>query len=290
MIVGIPDADEKEDSAIMNADTMKMKNKTVALLEKIRQTAPLVHNITNYVVMNSSANILLALGASPVMAHSRREVREMAGMAGALVLNIGTLEEQWIEAMLMAAQAANQKGIPVVLDPVGAGATAYRSETAAAILQQTSVAVIRGNASEVLSLGVSDIKTKGVDSSLAVSDENAAVAGAIARQHGCVVAISGEIDLVTDGERVLRVANGVPLMTRVTGLGCGLSAVTGAFCAAADGDFLGAAAAAFGYYGLCGELAHGISDRPGSFLTAFMDALYAAGADEIQQQLKVTHQ
>ena len=191
---------------------MNMKTTTIKLLDTIRQNAPLVHNITNFVVMNPTANILLALGASPVMAHSRQEVADMAGLAGALVLNIGTLSEAWIEAMLLAAQAANGHGIPVILDPVGAGATAYRTQTALRILREADVAVIRGNASEVLSLADSKIKTKGVDSSLSLSGETADVAGAIARQHGCIVAISGEKDLLTDGERLLRVKNGVALI------------------------------------------------------------------------------
>ncbi|WP_319524044.1 hydroxyethylthiazole kinase [uncultured Desulfosarcina sp.] len=266
---------------------MDLKETAAELLGKIRTTAPLVHNITNFVVMNSSANILLALGASPVMAHSRREVKEMAAMAGALVINIGTLEEKWVEAMLLAAEAANEKGIPVILDPVGAGATAYRSRVAETILQKTSVSVIRGNASEVLSLAVADVQTKGVDSSLSVSDEIVAPAVAIAREHNCIVSISGEKDLVTDGDRVLRVANGVPLMTRVTGLGCGLSAVTGAFCSVAGEDLFNAVAAAFGFYGLCGELAYEVSDRPGSFYVAFVDAIHAAGAGDIHTRLKI---
>ena len=266
---------------------MDWKRSTIELLDRLRNTVPLVHNITNFVVMNASANILLALGAAPVMAHSRREVADMVGLAGALVLNIGTLEEKWIEAMLTAAEAANEKGIPVILDPVGAGATAYRSQAVASILRQVSVSVIRGNASEVLSLADTDVITKGVDSSLAISDDNTSAFAGIARQHGCIVAVSGEVDLVTDGDRALRVANGTPLMTRVTGLGCGLSAVTGAFCAVSGGDLLDAVAAAFGYYGLCGELAREASDRPGSFYTFFVDALYSAGADDIQEKLKI---
>jgi hydroxyethylthiazole kinase len=266
---------------------MNMKTTTIKLLDTIRQNTPLVHNITNFVVMNPTANILLALGASPVMAHSRQEVADMAGLAGALVLNIGTLSEAWIEAMLLAAKAADGHGIPVILDPVGAGATAYRTQTALRILREADVAVIRGNASEVLSLADSKVKTKGVDSSLSLSGETADVAGAIARQHGCIVAISGEKDLLTDGERLLRVNNGVSLMTRVTGLGCGLSAVVGAFCAVGAGDRLAATAAAFGYYGLCGELAARISDRPGSFFVAFLDTLYAAGQDEINDHLRI---
>jgi hydroxyethylthiazole kinase len=266
---------------------MDMKTKTVEFLDKIRMTAPLVHNITNFVVMNPSANILLAVGASPVMAHSRNEVADMAAMAGALVLNIGTLSEKWTEAMLLAAKAANQRGIPVILDPVGAGATRYRTRTVKHILGEVKISVIRGNASEVLSLAVDDVTTKGVDSSLSLSDEIAGAAGAIARQHGCIVAISGEDDLITDGNRVLRVSNGVPLMTRVTGLGCGLSAVAGAFCAVARDDLLTAVAAAFGFYGLCAELAVGISDRPGSFFVAFLDSLYSAGSAEIREHLRI---
>jgi hydroxyethylthiazole kinase len=266
---------------------MDMAARTSGLLDRIRSTGPLVHNITNLVVMNPSANILLALGASPVMAHSRREVAEMAAMAGALVLNIGTLSEKWIEAMLLAAGAANQRHIPVILDPVGAGATAYRTRTAQRLLREASISVVRGNASEVLSLADDGVKTKGVDSSLNLSDEMMETAGALARQHGCIVAISGEQDLIADGSRVLRVANGVPLMTRVTGLGCGLSATVGAFCAVAREDLLAATAAAFGFYGLCGELAFDVSDRPGSFYVAFLDALYAADGDEISSRLKI---
>jgi hydroxyethylthiazole kinase len=222
-----------------------------------------------------------------VMAHSRREVADMAAMAGALVLNIGTLAENWIDAMVLAARAANQRGIPVILDPVGAGATAYRTRTVMQILREVNISVIRGNASEVLSLADADVKTKGVDSSLSLSDETVDAAGAIARQHGCIVAISGEKDLISDGDRVLRVANGVPLMTRVTGLGCGLSAVTGAFSAVSGGDLLSAVAAAFGFYGLCGEVALGTSDRPGSFYVAFLDALYTTGSAEIKDQLRI---
>lgn len=266
---------------------MDMKTTTANYLDSIRTTAPLVHNITNFVVMNPSANILLAIGASPVMAHSRNEVADMAAMAGALVLNIGTLAEPWIEAMVLAARAANQRGIPVILDPVGAGATRYRTRSVKQILEEVDISVIRGNASEVLSLAIDDVKTKGVDSSLTLSDGIMVAAGAIARQHGCIVAISGEKDLITDGGRMFRVANGVPLMTRVTGLGCGLSAVAGAFCAVAGDDLLPAVAAAFGFYGLCGELALGISDRPGSFFVAFLDGLYSAGSTEIHEHLRI---
>ena len=266
---------------------MEMKSLTADLLGKVRRDAPLVHNITNLVVMNPTANILLAMGASPVMAHSRREAADMAAIAGALVLNIGTLSAAWVEAMLLAGRAANARGIPVILDPVGAGATAYRTRTVAELLDSIRISVIRGNASEVLSLADAGVTTKGVDSSLALSDGAVDAAAGIARQHDCIVAISGERDLITDGRRTLRVANGVPLMTRVTGLGCGLSAVVGAFCAVAGDDPLHATAAAVGYYGLCGEMAARVSDRPGSFFVAFIDALDAAGGAEIEALLRI---
>lgn len=266
---------------------MTMKTTAAASLRRLRENAPLVHCITNFVVMNSTANILLSLGASPVMAHSRREVEEMVGLAGALVINIGTLAAPWVEAMVLAAGAANAKGIPVILDPVGAGATSYRNQAVRRILKEAGMAVIRGNASEVLSLDAANVSTRGVDSSLTVSDAMMGRAAAIARRHQCIVVISGATDLVTDGERVLRVSNGVPLMTRVTGLGCGQSAVVGAFCAVGGDDRFAAVGAAVGFYGLCGELALKVSDRPGSFYVAFLDALYAAGKTEIDARLRV---
>jgi len=260
---------------------------TCDLLEKIRQTAPLIHNITNFVVMNSSANILLALGASPVMAHCQAEVEEMVSFAGALVLNIGTLQEDWVEAMVVAAKAANARGIPVVLDPVGSGATTLRTEAVKRLLRESRITVLRGNASEIFSLQSAEVKTKGVDSSLDFSDEMIEAAKAMAKDLQCVIAISGPVDCITDGQRVFRVANGHPLMTKVTGMGCGLSSVVGAFCAVDPSDPARATAAAFGYYGVCGDLAVQVSDKPGSFAVAFVDQLSAVGGQEITQFLKL---
>ncbi len=266
---------------------MDMKSYTADLLARVRASAPLVHNITNFVVMNSSANALLAVGASPVMAHSLDEVEEMAGIAGAVVLNIGTVEPAWLEAMVVAGQAANRRGIPVVLDPVGAGATRMRTAAVERIMAECRVAILRGNASEVFSLAGEGGRPRGVDSALSLTAEVVAAAKALAVARGCIVAISGERDLVTDGADVYRIANGQPLMTRVTGMGCGLSALTGAFCAVAGHDLLAATAAAFGVYGLCGDLAIRVSDRPGSFAVAFLDALYAVGPGEIAAHLQV---
>jgi hydroxyethylthiazole kinase len=267
---------------------MDMKPITAELLSKIRSDAPLIHNITNFVVMNSSANILLAIGASPVMAHCLAEVEEMTRLAGALVLNIGTLQEDWVASMIAAARKANTKGIPVILDPVGAGATTLRTTAVHDIMTQARVSVLRGNASEILSLAAAGIVTKGVDSSVGLSPQVIATARQIAEEKGCIVAISGPEDCVTDGRRVCRIANGHPLMARVTGTGCGLSAVTGAFCAVRPEDLLQATSAAFGFYGLCGELAAQVAAKPGSFSTAFLDALYSAGEAEIDRLLRIS--
>lgn len=266
---------------------MNMTDHTTDLLDRIRATAPLVHNITNFVAMNSSANILLAAGASPVMAHSIDEVAEMTALAGALVLNIGTLDRPWVESMIRAAKAANIKGIPVILDPVGAGATSLRTDSAKRIMEEATVSVLRGNASEILALTTSIATTRGVDSTMGITPEVAAAAIEAACDLGCIIAMSGEEDIVTDGVRVFRVGNGTPIMTRVTGTGCGLSAVTGAFCAVAGDDRLAATAAAFGFYGLCGEQAEETIGGPGSFFVAFLDALSGVGRHEIEAGLRV---
>lgn len=260
---------------------------TSEAVSRIRERSPLIHNITNFVVMNSSANILLAIGAAPVMAHCRSEVAEMTSMAGALVLNIGTIEEAWLESMLLAARTANDRGIPVILDPVGAGATKLRSSAVEEILETGAVSVLRGNGSEILSLVDLDVKTRGVDSSITFSEGMVDAAKKIADHRGCVVAISGQEDCITDGKQVFRVKNGHPLMTRITGTGCGLSAVVAAFCAVEEKNLALATAAAFGFYGLCGDLAAGASSGPGSFETAFLDRLYTTGEEEIRKYLKV---
>ncbi|MHB1326036.1 MAG: hydroxyethylthiazole kinase [Thermoleophilia bacterium] len=268
-------------------EAMEIEANTIEFLARIRQKAPLIHNITNFVVMNSSANILLAIGASPVMAHCRAEVEEMTSMASALVLNIGTIQEDWLESMICAAKTANNVGIPVILDPVGAGATRLRTEAIEKIMENCFISVLRGNCSEILSLGSADIKTKGVDTSLSLSDRTVDAARQMAIDKKCIIAISGEEDCITDGNRVFRVRNGQPVMTRVTGIGCGLSAVTAAFCAVADNNLTLATASAFGYYGLCGDLAVKTSDKPGSFEVAFIDHLYSTGSEEIEGQLKI---
>ena len=256
-------------------------------LAAIRDRAPLVHNITNYVVMNYTANALLALGASPVMAHAREEAAEMVSLASALVLNIGTLSPPWIEAMILAGKAANEKDIPVILDPVGSGATALRTETSRRILEEVRVAVLRGNASEVLSLApegaLSEIK--GVDSTRD-SLEARQVAERIARARGVTVAITGATDIVTDGTRTLFVRNGHPLMGRITGSGCTATAVVGAF-SAVQPDAVAAAAEGLAVLGLAGEWAARRAELPGSFAVALLDGLAAVDGDAVASGARI---
>ena len=255
-------------------------------LRAVRGERPLVHNITNYVAMNVTANALLAAGASPVMAHALEEVEEMVSMAGALVLNIGTLSPPWIDAMLLAGRRANEKGIPVVLDPVGAGATGFRTETAKRILMEIKVAVVRGNASEVLSLTSSGSTTKGVDAVHGV-DEASETAARLAGDLSTILAITGPEDLVTDGDRVLRVRNGHELMGRITASGCMATALIGAFHAVGE-DPLDASAAALAFFGLAGERAAAGSRGPGTFQTALMDALYELTPEELRLDARIS--
>src|SRR4051812_40721228 len=199
-----------------------------ATLRALREQKPLVHQITNYVVMNETANATLAVGALPVMAHAREEVEEMAGLASALVLNIGTLSPPWVEAMLLAGKAANARGIPVVLDPVGAGATRYRTETARRILQEVRVTVLRGNAGEVATLVGVAAEVRGVES-IGAGGDAADLAREAASTLGLIASVTGPVDHVSDGETVYRVGNGHPLLAAITGTGCMSSAVTGCF-------------------------------------------------------------
>src|SRR5207253_2889906 len=192
-------------------------------LREVRERKPLVHQITNYVVMNETANATLALGALPVMAHAREEVEEMVALAGALVINIGTLSPHWVEAMLTAGKAANARGTPVVLDPVGAGATSYRTETARRILGEVEVTVLRGNAGEVATLVGVEAEVRGVES-IGTGGEPAELARAAARKLGLVASVTGAVDHVSDGETVLAVANGHELLGAVSGTGCMSSA------------------------------------------------------------------
>ena len=243
-------------------------------LRRLRDTKPLVHQITNYVVMNETANATLALGALPVMAHALEEVEEMAAIAGALVLNIGTLSPPWIEAMLLAGRTANEVGVPVVLDPVGAGATTYRTETAKRILDEIDVAVLRGNAGEIATLVGVEAEVRGVES-IDAGANAADLASESARRLGLVASVTGAVDHVSDGETVIAIANGDPLMAAITGTGCMSSALTGCFLAVNRDAPLRAAAEALVAFGVAGEDAAKGAKGPGSFHVALYDALAA---------------
>ena len=255
-------------------------------LEAVRSQKPLIHNITNYVVMNTTANALLSMGASPVMAHAVDEVEEMVAFAGALVLNIGTLSDPWVTAMIAAGKRASDLNTPVVLDPVGAGATGLRTRTAKEIVAKVDVTVIRGNASEILALRHADSQTKGVDAVHTV-DDAAATAQMLAGELGTTLAITGATDLVTDGQRVYRIKNGHPLMACVTGTGCTATAIVGAFLAV-DNDPVSAAVTALAYFGVAGEVAAKQAQAPGSFMVALLDALYTITPENLRSQAKIT--
>lgn len=254
-------------------------------VERIRAEAPLVHNITNYVVMNTTANALLAIGASPVMAHAEEEVEDMVGLASALVINIGTLSTPWIRSMEKAARAARKKEIPMILDPVGCGATRLRTETARRLLVEGQPAVVRGNGSEIRALYSSEQATKGVDSR---HEAEAALDAAwnLSSRYGCAVSVSGPVDVIIHGDSVIRVKNGHPLMPRVTGLGCTASALTGAF-AAVNRSHLHAAAHAMAVMGIAGEMAAERARGPAGFQAHFIDALYGLKKKDIAGRLKM---
>jgi hydroxyethylthiazole kinase len=263
-----------------------MSLQTGADLRTLRERKPLIHQITNYVVMNETANATLALGALPVMAHAQEEVEEMASAAGALVLNIGTLSEHWIDAMLIAAKAANRAGAPVVLDPVGAGATTLRTETAKRILDETEIAVVRGNAAEVATLAGREAEIRGVES-LGAADSSAELARAAAQTLGLVVAVTGATDHVSDGERVIAVSNGHELLGAVSGTGCMATSITGSFLAVRPEQPLDAAAEALVAFGLAGEDAAQGANGPGTFHAQLYDALYNLDPETIDERARL---
>jgi hydroxyethylthiazole kinase len=257
-----------------------------ATVRSIRARKPLVHQITNYVVMNETANATLALGALPVMAHAIEEVAEMAGIASALVLNIGTLSERWIESMLLAGETATARRIPIVLDPVGAGATAYRTETAKRILDTVEVTVLRGNPGEIATLVGAAAEVRGVES-MSTGMNAVDLSRAAARQLGVIASVTGPVDHVSDGERVLAVANGDALLATVTGTGCMSSALTGCFLAGKPDEPLEAAAEALAAFGVAAEMAAAGAEGPGTFHARLYDALYALDPETLDGRTRI---
>jgi hydroxyethylthiazole kinase len=258
-----------------------MSDSPGAALRELRDRKPLVHQITNYVVMNETANATLAIGALPVMAHAIEEVEEMASVAGALVLNIGTLSAPWIEAMLLAGKAANG---PVVLDPVGVGATTFRTETAKRILDEVDVAIVRGNAAEVAALAGLEAEIRGVEA-IGASETGADIARTAAERLGTVAAVTGPVDHVSDGTNTIAIANGDPLLATITGSGCISTALSGCFAAVCAP--LDAAAFALAALGVSAEdAAHG-APGPGTFHARLYDALYALTPEALDERANI---
>jgi hydroxyethylthiazole kinase len=262
-----------------------MRGRILETVRGVRAGSPLVHSVTNYVAMEVTANVLLAAGASPLMAHEPEDMDDLLSIASALVLNIGTLDKAWIASMERAGEAANRHGKPVVLDPVGAGASRLRTGTSLRLLERIRPRVLRGNASEIMALAPEAVESasfsRGVDSTNA-SFEAAPAAMFLAEKYGCAVSVSGAEDWITDGRTTLLVKGGTALMTRVTGMGCASTALTAACAAVADSPLTGAAAA-MAMMAAAGNRAIVAARGPGSFLPAFLDALYCLEPAEAAQ-------
>ena len=278
----------------MSSDIKADKKRIAEIADAVREKRPLVHCITNYVTVNDCANALLAIGASPVMADDEREIADIVAIASALVINIGTLNDRTIRSMVMAGKAAAKRGIPVILDPVGAGASKLRTETALSLITEVPFAVIRGNASEIRTLVSGTGTTRGVDASEsdtaadrfeALRDE----ASNLAQKTGAVIAITGATDIISDGTKAYAIKNGHPLMGRITGSGCMLSAITGAFAAARADISMDAVAAAIATMGLAGEKAARAEARrgTGSFRVSLIDALSRLDAREVASGMRL---
>ncbi|MCX8053946.1 MAG: hydroxyethylthiazole kinase [Armatimonadetes bacterium] len=265
---------------------MEILNNIAADLTAMREKKPLVHNITNYVVMNETANAILCLGALPIMSHAAEEVEEMVGIASALVLNIGTLSPDWIDAMELAGKRANAMGIPVVLDPVGAGATKLRTESCKRLLGNVRISIVRGNAGEAAALVGIASEVRGVES-ISVAESVEDTARRLAATYKCVAAVTGETDVVCDDTRLARISNGHPMLGKVVGTGCMATAVIGSF-AAVERDVFTAAVGGLVAFGIAGEIAAKVSgNRPGTFHTELYNALYAITPEDIRSRGRV---
>ncbi|MBU3199715.1 hydroxyethylthiazole kinase [Clostridium estertheticum] len=278
---------------------MEINNKIIKLLDDLREKTPLVHQITNYVTVNDCANITLAIGGSPVMADDINEVLEMVSLSSSLVINIGTLNSRSVESMIKAGKRANELNIPVILDPVGAGATAYRTEVCKRIIREVKLAVIRGNLSEIKTIYGIDTRTRGVDASESFdvsSDEftkSKKMARKFAVKFGTVVAITGEVDIVTDGKTLYTTSNGHKMMSRVTGTGCMCTAVIGCFLGAGENNLIAALAGVVSM-GIAGETAYERLDKKiegsGTFRVKMIDVMYNLCEIEINKRSKINEE
>lgn len=270
---------------------LRMKEQLNSIVSDIRRNCPLIHHLTNTVTINDCANVALALGASPVMADDPGEAADMARFSKAVILNIGTPHPAQLQAMVLAGKAANRASIPVVLDPVGAGATPMRQDAIRQITSEVQVNILRGNMAEICAVGGLSAAIRGVDST---ADETTAaeIAQSVAAQMKCVVALTGKIDAISDGKQVFRIANGHLLLQRVTGTGCMTTTLTGC-CAAVTSDYLVAATAGVALMGIAGDLA-AANMKPGegtsTFRTRLIDTLSHFENAEWISYLKLSHE
>ncbi|MDH6367364.1 MULTISPECIES: hydroxyethylthiazole kinase [unclassified Breznakia] len=265
-----------------------MMNKIQYALEQVRQKRPLVHHLTNYVTVNDCANITLATGGSPVMADAIEEVKDMASIASSVVLNMGTLNKRTLASMITAGKTANQKGIPVVFDPVGVGATRYRNESALEILSKVTCDVIRGNASELRFLLERKSETNGVDAVINAHDYDIqTMVVNLANTFHCVVACTGAIDIISDGKKVIKIYNGHIQMSAITGTGCMCTSLIGAYCGANDDTFIATCGALISM-GIAGELAYEKAKQQGHghFHMGILDEIGKLDAQTIAQKAK----
>ena len=269
----------------MNPDVNNYGKKCAELLERVRSKHPLIHHLTNYVVMNDTANLTLAFGASPVMAHAKEEVAEMVSMAGALVLNPGTLSADWVDSMLEAGKKANELQVPIIYDPVGVGATHFRNETGKKFLKNLQLSIIRGNSGEMGALAGMGGVVKGVDSVEGVKDP-ARVCSLLARNNRCVAVITGKRDILSDGQHVIGVDNGNAMLSHITGTGCMATSAIAVFKAVEE-DSLLAAGAALAIYGLASEIAAKTASGPGTLRVGLMDAVYNLTPEEVEKGVRI---
>jgi hydroxyethylthiazole kinase len=263
---------------------MDILEKCIALLEKVKKNKPLVHNITNYVTVNDCANMILAIGGSPIMADEIQEVEDMVAIASSLVLNMGTLNERTVASMIKAGKKANELNKPVIFDPVGVGAGPYRNKIAARLLTEIKFTVIRGNMSEIKSLSGLAVQTKGVDSVADAAGGLEAAKGFAAKMK-CIAAVTGKTDIITDGKNVCLIENGHPMLTGVTGTGCMTTALVGTFCGAGN-DYLAAASAGVLAMGLAGEIAQKMlqdQEGIGTFRIRLFDAVYRLNSEILRK-------
>ena len=268
-----------------------MSNNYTALLQKVRESKPLVHHITNYVTVNGCANVTLEIGASPVMADAIGEAADIASIASSLVLNMGTLNERTISSMIAAGEAANKKGIPVVFDPVGAGASKLRNDTAEMITSKIKLSVLRGNISEIRFVAGFCSQTKGVDASdsdITGAEDAGQIAKDLAKKLGCVVVISGAVDVVSDGKKVVLIENGHPMLANQTGTGCMCSSLIGSFCGAEPADPFAASVSAMLCMSIAGEIAFKKAGQSGngSFRAALHDAINCMDVHTLEKMAK----